>query len=198
MKKFEPKTFQLKDGKKIIIRILTESDLNSSVNFFRSFSESERTYFRTDVTKKVNVKKRIDLMKTGLVHRIIATYKNKIIADGALEFSPFEWEKHIGEIRIIIVKPFQRKGLGMIMARELYFLAAAAKVEKIVVKMMRAQEAAKCIFRKLGFHEEVILPYHVKDRNGRPQDLLIMSIDMTELWKEMENYFQITDMRRHR
>ena len=198
MKKFEPKTFKLKDGKEITIRHLSESDLNKSVSFFRSFSEAERTYFRTDVTRKENVKKRIDLMKSGLVHRIISTYKNKIIADGALEFSPYEWEKHIGEIRIIIVKPFQRKGLGMIMARELYLIAAAAKVEKIVVKMMRAQEAAKRIFRKLGFHEEVILPHHVKDRNGKPQDLLIMGIDMKELWSEMENYFELTDMRRHR
>ena len=198
MKNIKPKTFTLKDGKEVTIRLLTGKDLNKSLKFFRSFSENERTYFRTDVTKKENVKKRMDLMNSGLVIRIVATHNDEIIADGALEFSPFEWEKHIGEIRIIIVKEFQRKGLGMVMARELYFLAAASKIERIVVKMVRAQEAAKSIFRKLGFHEEVILPDHVKDRNGKRQDLLVMSIDMKEMWTEMENYFQITDMRRHR
>ena len=168
------------------------------MGFFRSFSEKERQYFRNDVTKKEIVKRRLDMIKAGSAQRIVAMHGDKFIGDGALEFSPFDWERHVGEIRIIIAKPFQRKGLGMIMARELYYLSAAAKVERIIVKMMRKQKGARHIFRRLGFHEEIILPDHVKDQSGKRQDLVIMSIDLKELWKEMENYFQLTDMRRHR
>ena len=151
-----------------------------------------------DVTKKENLQKRIDMMETGLVDRIVALYGDKIIADGALEMSPHEWQQHTADIRIIMHKDFRRRGLGMIMARELYYLAAAKKVEKIMVKIMRKQEAVKNSFHRLGFHEEALLPDYVKDRKGRIQDLLIMSIDMKELWEEMEHEWHLSDFQRSR
>jgi RimJ/RimL family protein N-acetyltransferase len=198
MTNFESKKYTLKDGKEITIRAMTEDDLEASLRFFQSFPSEELKYLRTDVTKRENVKKRIDLIKTGLVHRLVGIYNNEIIADGALELSPFEWEKHVGEIRIIIRPDFRRKGLGMIMARELYFIANAEKLEKIIARMMRTQEDAIKIFRKLGFHHEIILDDFVKDRTGQPQDLIIMSVNMKELWDEMETYFLHSDMQRHR
>ena len=84
MKKIEPKTYKLKDGKEIVVRALTEDDVDRSLKFFRTFPADERIYFRIDVTKKENVQHRIDLIKTGLVYRIIAVYKDIIIADGVL------------------------------------------------------------------------------------------------------------------
>ena len=188
----------MKDGKEITVRSLKEDDLELSFEFFKSLDEHERIYLRKDVTKIENVKKRIEQMKTGLFRRIVAVYKGKIIADGALELSGPGWEEHIGEMRIIVADKFQRKGLGMIIARELYFLAAAEKLEEIIVRMMRTQVGAVRIFRKLGFHEEIVLPDHVKDLNGKNQDLVIMRCNMKELWKEMESFFKISDMRVHR
>ncbi|MFC1851453.1 GNAT family N-acetyltransferase [candidate division CSSED10-310 bacterium] len=196
MTNYTPKQFKLKDGTEIEVREMKDVDLELSLDFFKTINEEERLYLRMDVTKRENVKKRIQQMKSGLVHRLVATYKDKIIADGALELSQHGWEEHVGEMRIIIADYFQRKGLGMIMARELYYLAASAKLEEIVVRMMRTQDAAKNIFRKLGFHEEVLLPDHVKDLTGKSQDLIIMRCYMKELWQELEDYF--SDMRMHR
>ncbi|UCG26719.1 MAG: GNAT family N-acetyltransferase [Bacteroidales bacterium] len=198
MKKIASQQFQLKDGTEITVRSMKEDDLDLSFEFFKSLDEHERIYLRKDVTKKENVRNRIEQMKTGMVRRIVATCKGKIIADGALELSGPGWEAHIGEMRIIVADKFQRKGLGMIIARELYFIAAAERIEEIVIRMMRTQTAATKIFRKLGFHEEIMLPDHVKDLNGKNQDLVIMRCNMKELWKEMESFFKISDMRVHR
>lgn len=198
MEEYTPKQFSLKDGTEITVRAMKDDDQKLSLDFFKSLDEEERLYLRMDVTKKENVKKRIEQMKSGQVHRIVATYKDKIIADGALELGQHGWEEHVGEMRIIVAYYFQKKGLGMIIARELYYLAAAEKLEEIVVRMMRVQIGAKKIFRKLGFHEEIMLPDHVKDINGRTRDLIIMKCNMKELWKEMEIYYQISDARIHR
>jgi L-amino acid N-acyltransferase YncA len=198
MKEYKQQRFSLKDGTEIYVRVMRDTDLELLLDFFRSLDEKERRFLRMDVTKRKNVKKRIEQMKAGLVRRIVATYKNKIIASGALELSEHGWEEHIGEMRIIVADNFQRKGLGMIIARELYFLAAAEKLEEVVVRMMRTQVRAKKIFRKLGFHEEIVLPDHVKDLKGRTQDLIIMRCNMKELWKEMEDFFHISDSRLHR
>jgi len=198
MREKKHKHFTLKDGTEFAVRQMKEDDLKRSWVFFKSLELEERQFLRMDVAKKKNVRKRIEQMKSGLVRRIVAIHEDKIIADGALELSQHGWEEHIGEIRIIVADDFQHSGLGMIMARELYYLAAAEKLEEIVVRMMRSQVAARNIFRKLGFHEEIMLRDHVKDLNGHTQDLIIMRCDLKELWKEMEQFFQMTDMRKYR
>ena len=97
-----------------------------------------------------------------------------------------------------MARDYRRKGLGALMARELYSIAAEAKVEEIMVKMMRPQKAARSIFRKLGFHEETLLPDHVKDRRGHKQDLIVMRCDLEGLWDELEAFIVTSDFQRTR
>ena len=101
-------------------------------------------------------------------------------------------------MRLIVARPYRRKGLGMLMARELYSLAAHSKVEEIVAKMMRPQVAARSIFRRLGFREETVLPDYVKDRHGHRQDLILMRCDLKALWSELEDFIATRDFQRTR
>ncbi len=84
------------------------------------------------------------------------------------------------------------------MVRELYFLAVEKKVEQVVVKMMRPQVAAKRIFRKLGFREEHLIPDYVRDMSGEKQDLIIMTCNTKDLWKELEHFYSDSDWQRCR
>lgn len=182
------KTVKLKDQTEVIIRPMTADDLDRTLAFFLALPEEDRAYLRVDVTNRQVVKQRIQEIQSGRVKRLVAVAGDEIVADGSIELSREEWKRHAGELRLIVAHPFQRKGLGVVMARELYGLAAAAKVEEIVVKMMRPQIAAISIFRKLGFHEEVLLPHYVRDLTGRKQDLVIMRCDLEALWREMEDF----------
>ena len=51
-----------------------------------------------------------------------------------------------------MARDYQRRSLGMILARELYLLAASKRVEEIVVKFMAPQIGARKIVGKLGQH----------------------------------------------
>ena len=188
----------LKDGTKVEIRNLTIDDLDKLMEFYRSFSELDRKYLRVDVTDRHVVEQRIKLIKTGNLTRIIALKDNKIIGDGALELSQEEWRKHQGELRVIVSREYRRKGLGMIIMRELYFIAAGKNVKKIVAKFMRPQAAARKILRTLDFHEEILIPDYVRDRAGKTQDMVIMTCDMKDLWKELEHFYSDSDWRRCR
>jgi len=188
----------LKDGTKVLIRELHVDDLDRLMKFYSALPIEDRKYLRVDVTNRKIVEKRIMLIKTGNVFRLVAIFDNEIIADGALELSVEEWRKHQGELRVIVAKPFQHKGLGMIMVRELYFLAVEKKVELVVVKMMRPQIAAQRIFRKLGFREELLIPDYVEDRSGGKQDLIIMTCNIKDLWNELEHFYSDSDWQRCR
>jgi len=190
------KKVMLKDGSQVLIRSLTADDMKQSYQFFQSIPSTDLRYLRNDVTDRKVVKNRLMNMKTNHEKILGAFSADKLVADGSLELEPHGWKKHRGEIRLVISRDFQRKGLGMHMARELYLLAAAAKLEEIAVKMMRPQKAAQKIFQRLGFQEEMTLPSYVKDLKGRRQDMIIMRCDLKALWKKLENYFTETDWAR--
>ena len=188
----------LKDGSEVLIRPMTTDDLDRSVAFFKSLPEEDRAYLRADTARLEVVERRIRVMQAGGVRRIVAILDDTIVADGALELQGPGWKEHVGELRLIVARPYQRKGLGMLMARELYRLAAAEKVKEIVVEMMRPQVAAQSIFLKLGFREGGVLPDHVRDLRGKKHDLVVMRCDMEALWQELEDYLAGMDWQRTR
>ncbi|MFC2167241.1 GNAT family N-acetyltransferase [Acidobacteriota bacterium] len=188
----------LKDGTKVEIRNLTIKDLDLLMEFYHSLPELDRKYLRVDVTERHVVEQRLKLLKTGNPVRIIALEGDEIIGTGALELSQEEWRKHQGELRVIVSREYRRKGLGMIIMRELYFIAAGKNVKKIVVKFMRPQTAPRKILRKLDFHEEILIPDYIRDRAGKTQDMVIMTCDMKDLWKELEHFYSDSDWRRCR
>lgn len=188
----------LKDGTGIVIRSLTLKDLEKLMTFYRSLPYDDRKYLRIDVTDQSAVEKKIRTMKEGSSVRIIALHNNMIIAMGILELGTDDWRKNQGEIRVVVARDFQRKGLGLMMVRELYLLAVDHKVEKVVAKMLKPQMAARKICKKLGFREELLLPAYVKDQDKKNQDLIIMTCNIDDLWKEFETLYKDSDWQRCR
>ena len=76
--------------------------------------------------------------------------------------------------------------------------ASEEQVEEIMVKMMRPQIAARSIFRRLGFHEETLLPDYVKDLSGQKHDLILMRCDLEAPWEKMEDAVVHGDWQRGR
>ena len=192
------KNIKLKDGTELVLRLLKKKDRNRLTAFFRSLPKEDRIYLRVDVTDKKAIKQIIKSSQLGENRRIIALNKEAIVAAGLLELEQRKWKKHFSEIRLLVSKEYRRKGLGMMIARELYLLAISGKVEEIIVKMMRPQVAAIDIFSRMGFKQEAVLPDHVKDLEGAKQDLIIMRCDVNEMWKELEDYLEDSDWQRTR
>jgi len=193
-----PKKLKLKDGSEVVIRRLRPSDLELVHAFFKALPRKDRGYLKRDVAKREVVRQMILDVRAGRAKRLVAVQGDRIVAEGALELEGQTWKKHSGELRVVVAHSHQRKGLGMLMARELYHLAASAKIEELVVKMMRPQVGAQKIFRRLGFHEETMLPEYVKDLDGHKQDLIVMRCDLEALWQTLEHYFEDGDWRRAR
>ncbi|MGB2907014.1 MAG: GNAT family N-acetyltransferase [Candidatus Aminicenantaceae bacterium] len=188
----------LKDGTKVLIRDQTEDDLDILMDFYLALPDEDRRYLRVDVTDRDAVKQRLELSKGGYLFRRGALDNDRIVATGALEIFPDAWRKHQGEIRVIVGKDFRRKGLGLVMMRELYLMALDKDVELLVTRMLRPQIAARNICRKLGFREELMVPDYLHDLTGATQDMVLMACEMKEFWKELEQVYRDTDWARYR
>ncbi len=189
------KKLKLKDGTIITIRPLVESDLEKSWGFFQKLPPEDRLYLRVDVTDKKIVAQRIKDLGANKVKRIVAELDDEIIADAGLELRPHGWERHLADFRLIISPEFGGKGLGMLMAEELYEMALKEKVEEMLVEIMAPQEGAKSIFKRLGFREDVVIKKFVKDIHGNKQDLVLMRCNLEEIWDKIESYFKEVENR---
>jgi RimJ/RimL family protein N-acetyltransferase len=192
------KTERMKDGTDVTIQRIGPDDIDKLMEFYSGLPEEDRRYLKFDVTDRRAVAKRLRRVETGDDIRIAAFHGGVIVASGALELSGEAWSKHQAEIRVIIGRPFQKRGLGTIMIRELYFIAVQNQISTIVARMMRPQVGAQKVFRRLGFREESMLPDFVKDIQGDPQDLIVMTCDVKDLWKELDRTFSESDWQRCR
>ena len=134
------KKVTLKDGSQVMIRSLKKDDVKKSIEFFKSLPSSDRIYLRSDVTNPKVVRNRIRDLETHREKALIALDGDQIVADGSLELEIHGWKEHLGEIRLVVARPYQRKGLGLLIARELYFIAASQKVEEIIQKSIQRTE----------------------------------------------------------
>lgn len=192
------KIIKLKDGTEIIFRNLKTKDKKRLTIFFKSLPKEDRRYLRRDITDKETINQIIRLSKSGGEPRIIALRNKNIVAYGLLELGKKQWDKQSCEIRMLVSKDYRRKGLGILLARELYSLAISEKVEEIIVKMMKPQKAAINIFKRLGFKQKAVIPEYVVDLDGNKQDLIIMRCDVNEVWQELEDYLKDSDWQRTR
>ena len=192
------KTERMKDGTEVTIRRLTPADIDKLMEFYGSLPEEDRRYLKFDVTDRKAVAKRLRRIETNDDIRVVAVHGGVIVASGALELSGEGWSKHQGEIRVIVARPFRRRGLGQIVIRELYFIAVQNQITTIVARMMRPQAGAQKVFRRLGFREESMLPDFVTDLGGESQDLIVMRCDVKDLWRELDRLFSESDWQRCR
>ena len=192
------KEVTLKDGNEVTIRNMRPNDVERSFDFFCNLPGEDRRYLRADVTRREVVERRTTELDCGRVDRLVAVVGDEIIADGSLELQGHGWGDCIGEIRLMVARPYQHLGLGTLLARELYYLAVQHKLDRIVVRVMRPQTRAHRIMQRLAFKEEFLIPEHVRDQDGPWQDLIIKRCNLDELWNEMESLVEASDWRWHR
>ena len=192
------KTATLRDGRTVTVRRMQPDDVQRSYEFFCALPAEDRKYLRVDVTKRDLVERRTLETDQRRAVRVVAEHEGEIVADGTLELEGHGWGNNVAEVRLIVASRMQRLGLGTIVARELFHLASQFRVDRIVARLMRPQEGAHRIFKRLGFHEEFLIPEHVRDQSGAWQDLIIMRCPLDDLWRDLEFELANGDFQRHR
>lgn len=192
------KTVALRDGTTVTVRRMRPGDVQRSFEFFCALPEEDRKYLRVDVTRRDLVERRTLETDERRAVRVVAEHEKEIVADGTLELEGHGWGDNVAEVRLIVARPWQRLGLGTVVARELFHLASRYRVDRIVARLMRPQAGAHRIFKRLGFHEEFLIPEQIRDQSGTWQDLIIMRCLLNDLWRELEFELANGDWQRHR
>ena len=176
-----PKVFTLSKGQTVTLRPMVKEDRDKLFEFFKALPEKDRHFLKDDVAKKETIEQWVQSLNYGRVLPIVAEYQGKIVGDATLHRPLHGWQRHVGEIRVVVAKDFRRLGLASLLLREVFDLALKAGLDKIVAEMMVDQKEAVRVFQKLGFVKEAVLSQHVMDLTGKKHDLLIMTHNVSEL-----------------
>ena len=117
-----PKTFRIKDGSSVDLRLMTRDDLGRLWTFFKELPEEDRMFLKENVTQEV-IGSWINRLDYDAVLPILALVGDRVVGDATLHMQSHGWMRHIGEIRMVVAKDYQRKGIGTLLARELFYNA---------------------------------------------------------------------------
>lgn len=151
-------------------------------DFFRRLPAADRNFFKEDVLDAATVE---SWLGDRRARRALAfDDAGRVVGYAAVIPSP-GWSKHVGEIRLVVDRDERRKGIGRALSRWAVLEAARLGLSKVYVEIVADQEAAILMFQNLGFAGEALLKDHVQDRQGRPHDLVILSLSLADSYSAM-------------
>ncbi len=172
------------NGTKVTLRLMAAADKDNVLKFALSLPEDDLLFLSFDITQESFVKNWIRRIETGNWHTILVEIDGKLVGHGSLMRTEQTWSRHLGEIILLLSPEVRGKGLGNILAGELFAKAEELKLQKVVARMASEQKGAIQVFEKLGFNAEALLADYVIDRNDKTHDLIAMSYDVRGLTME--------------
>jgi hypothetical protein len=188
-------TFKLQDGKEVRIRRPTvETDLDRLMYFFLHLPAELKNWLRYNVNNHAILVQRLSEVDGEDHWRLVAELDDKIIADGTMDREPHSWMRHVAELRVIVDKTFEGTGVLQALCEELVVLAQDAGVEKLqcVVPVERVNHIKT--LETLGFTREVVRKGLVKGIDAKLHDAAIMSNDLDEVWRRLEESIHDMDV----
>lgn len=158
----------------IVIRPPRPDDRQAILSFAQSLPTHDLLFLRRDITHPEEVDAWIAAVVAGDIATVLAINNGIIVGYSVVDRSPLAWMRHVAELRVMVASTMRGRGLGRILTTEAFRIASQMGIEKMVAQMTTDQRTAIAVFQNLGFENEAVLHQHVKDRDGKSYDLLIL------------------------
>jgi L-amino acid N-acyltransferase YncA len=182
-----PREVRIKDGP-ITLRHMTAGDRDRVLAFAQGLPVHDLLFLRRDITRPEVVDLWLEDIRRERITTVLAEREGMLVGYASVDRGDVSWSPHVAELRVMVAPSLRRRALGRVLTLEAFLIALDFGVEKIVAQMTPDQEGAIAVFETLGFRTEALLRDHVKDREGRKLDLIIMAHDVARFLAQMEAY----------
>ena len=166
----------------VTFRSLRAEDKELFKSFIRSLPRKANYYLMVDVHDDQAINRWMKRVESGEIIGVIALEGSQMIGYCNLHTNNLPWIRHVGEMRMSVSAAHRRRGIGKALAGEIFSIAQARGLQKLLARMASGQMGALKLFFSLGFRTQAILTGCVKNENGVAEDLVIMSCDFGERW----------------
>jgi RimJ/RimL family protein N-acetyltransferase len=172
-------------GSPVELRLMSSNDAAELSTFIGSLPAHDLLFLSRDITHPKVIAAWLDAIPQGRVTSIVALDHGRIVGCTAIVTRDLSWSQHVGELRVLVSPTWRGKGLGRALIQEGFAQALELGLEKLCVQMTIDQRAAIASYEGLGFRAEALLRNHVKDREGKPHDLVLLSHDVSAVQSMM-------------
>jgi len=187
-----PKDVKIGGGEALTLRPAGRSDEAALLTFFKAIPEKDRLFLKDDVTDPAVIARWSEHIDLERVFPLLALRGEEIVGDATLHRSLHGWSRHVAEVRVVVAEGWRRKGVAQVLIHELVSRATDVGVEVLEARILDGQHGAQRAFEAIGFEVETVLHGRATDQTGRRRDVLVLTNDVAELWRRMEDL--ISDM----
>jgi L-amino acid N-acyltransferase YncA len=146
--------------------------------FACSLPADDLQFLRVDITRLVAVMLWAQNVKAGRTVTLLAEAGGQVVGYASVHNDQVSWQRHLGELRIQVGPTYRGCGLGGLLGKEIFAIASDLGIEKIVAQMTVDQKQAIALVERNGFRREAVLHDFVIGRDGRKNDLVVMTRDV--------------------
>jgi len=177
-----PRIVTLSGGRQVRLRLMKPGvDVYSVHAFASSLPKDDLQFLRVDITRLMVVNLWAQNIKAGLTVTVLAEVDGKVVGYASVHNDQVSWQRHLGELRIQVGQAYRGCGLGGLLGKEIFAIAPDLGIEKIVAQMTVDQGQAIALVERFGFKHEAVLHDFVIGRDGRKNDLVVMTCDVARL-----------------
>jgi L-amino acid N-acyltransferase YncA len=165
-------------GAPVTLRLMQADDVDRVLAFARRLPQEDLVFLRMDITDRDVVLRWALQLAADHAVTLIAETRGEMIGYGSLFHSEVTWQRHLGEIRLLIDRRLRSQGLGHALVGELFQIARERGLRKLVAHITSDQRGAIAMLERHGFHAEALLQDFVIDRQERTRDLVVMAHDV--------------------
>ncbi len=167
------KLVTLKDGARVLFRVLAPPDKEALVALFQSVAADDLRYIRSDVRDKALVAGWALDPDYDRVLPIIALVQERIVGEATLHFKSGP-HAHAAELRIFLASDFRRRGLGLQMLGMMFELARWRDIHLLEAQIVADQSRVIKAFKKLGFEQQGLLEDYFSTPDLEPRDVAVL------------------------
>lgn len=162
----------LKDGREVVIRLLTRDDKDQLVEMFASMSEEALQWSMAPYSEKL-----IERWLNSFEHLIplVAEFHDRIIGYSAIFKTPHPRMKGIADIGCYLHQDFHGVGLGTAMTKYLLDLGKNHNIHRLSLTVVEENTASIQLYKKFGFEIEGTKCDAYYGNDGKYHNILIMS-----------------------
>ena len=176
------------DGGAVTLRYMTTADRAAALVFARALPAHDILFLRRDITQPEAIDIWLNGIERGRITSVLAERDGAVQGYATVDRGELSWSPHVAELRVLVSAAMRGKGLGRVLTQEAFAIALGLGIEKIIAQMTVDQKGAIAVFQGMGFRPEALLRDHVKDRDGRKYDLLILAHEVAKFQAQMDAY----------
>ncbi len=173
-----PRRVALKNELMCTVRPLHEEDEGALCDFMLGLEQEDRLFINGPCSKADLFTEWCRGVDYDCNLPLLALESRRIIALGILHQRQGGWKRNIGSLNLMVDPDYTQHGLVLLLIRSLVGLGRHAGLMKLESELVGARPGFVEAFQCAGFSQLIQLPSYVEDMKGRPQDFVLMGIDL--------------------